>query len=170
VEKPFLHLPTQFIRDLPWGTIGMDFMNPNQAAHGDREAGFLPTRMRLARKVVVGHWTDPEVRDRPAAWMRAARAWHDWQGAKFVRFGDNMRQVVVTEGGYKGFTDTFEDLHVPPPNPRYGHAAADGRRLRLRRRGRLESCRARPRDEGHGSSIPLQRPRFHGVSFDHARV
>jgi L-arabinose isomerase len=76
----------------------MDFMNLNQAAHGDREAGFLHTRLRLNRKVVVGHWSDSEVQDRVAVWMRAARAWHDWQGGKFARFGDNMRQVAVTEG------------------------------------------------------------------------
>jgi len=98
LQKPFVHLHTQFNRDLPWETIDMDFMNLNQAAHGDREAGFIHTRMRLARKVVVGHWSDPEVHDRLGAWMRAARAWHDWQGAKFARFGDNMRQVAVTEG------------------------------------------------------------------------
>jgi L-arabinose isomerase len=98
LRKPFVHFHTQFNRDLPWGEIDMDFMNLNQAAHGDREAGFLHTRMRLGRKVVVGHWQDPEVQDRLAAWMRAARAWHDLQGAKFARFGDNMRQVAVTEG------------------------------------------------------------------------
>ena len=96
--KPFVHLHTQFNRDLPWGEIDMNFMNLNQAAHGDREAGFLHTRMRLNRKVVVGHWEDAEVQDRLGAWMRAARAWHDLQGAKFARFGDNMRQVAVTEG------------------------------------------------------------------------
>jgi L-arabinose isomerase len=98
LRKPFLHLHTQFNRDLPWGEIDMDFMNLNQAAHGDREAGFIHTRMRLGRKVVVGHWSDSEVQDRIAAWMRAARAWQDWQGAKFARFGDNMRYVAVTEG------------------------------------------------------------------------
>ncbi len=98
LNKPFLHLHTQFNRDLPWDAIDMDFMNLNQSAHGDREAGFLHTRMRLERKVVVGHWQDPEVLERMAAWMRAARAWHDWQGARFVRFGDNMREVAVTEG------------------------------------------------------------------------
>ena len=76
----------------------MDFMNLNQSAHGDREAGFIHSRMRLNRKVVVGHWSDPEVHDRIGAWMRAARAWHDWQGARFCRFGDNMREVAVTEG------------------------------------------------------------------------
>jgi L-arabinose isomerase len=98
LKKPFLHLHTQFNRDLPWSTIDMDFMNLNQAAHGDREAGFIHTRMRLGRKVVVGHWSDTEVQDRIGAWMRAARAWHDWQGARLVRFGDNMRNVAVTEG------------------------------------------------------------------------
>lgn len=98
LKKPFLHLHTQFNRDLPWGTIDMDFMNLNQAAHGDREAGFIHTRLRLGRKVVVGHWSDAEVQQRIGAWMRAARAWHDWQGAKVIRFGDNMRQVAVTEG------------------------------------------------------------------------
>jgi len=98
LRKPFLHLHTQFNRDLPWSTIDMDFMNLNQAAHGDREAGFIHTRMRLGRKVVVGHWSDVEVQDRIGAWMRAARAWQDWQGGKFCRFGDNMRQVAVTEG------------------------------------------------------------------------
>lgn len=98
LNKPFLHLHTQFGRDLPWSGIDMDFMNLNQSAHGDREAGFIHTRMRLNRKVVVGHWQDPEVVDRIAAWVRAARAWHALQGAKFVRFGDNMRQVAVTDG------------------------------------------------------------------------
>ena len=98
LKKPFVHLHTQFNRDLPWSTIDMDFMNLNQAAHGDREAGFMHTRMRLGRKVVVGHWADPEVHDRLGAWARAARAWYDLQGAKFARFGDNMRQVAVTDG------------------------------------------------------------------------
>ena len=98
LKKPFCHLHTQFNRDLPWSTIDMDFMNLNQAAHGDREAGFIHTRLRLNRKVVVGHWSDDEVQQRVGSWIRVARAWHDWQGAKFARFGDNMRQVAVTEG------------------------------------------------------------------------
>lgn len=98
LTKPFLHLHTQYNRDLPWGEIDMDFMNLNQAAHGDREAGFIHTRLRLNRKVVVGHWTDPEVQQRIGGWMRVARAWHDWQGAEFARFADNMRYVAVTEG------------------------------------------------------------------------
>lgn len=98
LRKPFLHLHTQFNRDLPWGTIDMDFMNLNQAAHGDREAGFLHTRLRLPRKVVVGHWSDPEVQGRIGAWARVARAWQDLRTARFCRFGDNMREVSVTEG------------------------------------------------------------------------
>ena len=98
LSKPFLHLHTQFGRDLPWADIDMDFMNLHQSAHGDREAGHLHTRLRLRRKVVVGHWSDPATQEAVAGWMRVARAWADWQGGKFVRFGDNMRQVAVTEG------------------------------------------------------------------------
>ncbi len=98
LSKPLLHLHTQFNRDIPWKDIDMDFMNLNQSAHGDREFGFIMSRMRLNRKVVVGHWKDENVHARLDAWMRAAAAWHDWQGAKFCRFGDNMRQVAVTEG------------------------------------------------------------------------
>ena len=98
LNKPFCHLHTQFNRDLPWDSIDMDFMNLNQAAHGDREAGFLHSRMRLNRKVIVGHAADPEVQERLSVWTRVAHAWHDLQGAKFARFGDNMRYVAVTEG------------------------------------------------------------------------
>jgi L-arabinose isomerase len=98
LRKPILHLHTQFNRDLPWGTIDMDFMNLNQSAHGDREAGFIHSRLRLSRKVVVGHWSDPDVQRDLAVWSRAAAGWHDLQGAKFARFGDNMRNVAVTEG------------------------------------------------------------------------
>lgn len=98
LRKPLLHLHTQFNRDIPWGEIDMDFMNLNQSAHGDREFGFIMSRMRLRRKVVVGYWEDPQVQERINVWARAAAGWHDWQGARFVRFGDNMRQVAVTEG------------------------------------------------------------------------
>lgn len=98
LRKPLLHFHTQFNRDIPWNSIDMDFMNLNQSAHGDREFGFIMTRMRLNRKVVVGHWKDMEVQQRIAIWLRAAAGWHDWQGARFCRFGDNMRQVAVTEG------------------------------------------------------------------------
>lgn len=98
LRKPFLHLHTQFNRDIPWSDIDMDFMNLNQSAHGDREFGFIGSRMRLERKVVVGHWKDPEVHERIKVWARAACGWHDLQGARFARFGDNMREVAVTEG------------------------------------------------------------------------
>lgn len=107
LRRPFLHLHTQFHRDLPWGGIDMDFMNLHQAAHGDREAGFLHTRMRLGRKVVAGYWGDPSVQERVASWMGAARGWHEMQGTKFVRFGDNMRQVAVTEGDKVSAEMTF---------------------------------------------------------------
>lgn len=98
LQKPILHLHTQFNRDLPWGDIDMDFMNLNQSAHGDREHGFIMTRMRINRKVVVGHWQDGEVVESIAVWTRAAAAWHDMQNLKVARFGDNMREVAVTEG------------------------------------------------------------------------
>lgn len=98
LQKPMLHLHTQYNRDIPWSSIDMDFMNLNQSAHGDREFGFMVSRMRKNRKVVVGHWQDPEVLGQINAWARAAAGWHDWQGAKFARIGDNMRYVAVTEG------------------------------------------------------------------------
>ncbi len=98
LQKPLLHLHTQFNRDIPWGDIDMDFMNLNQSAHGDREFGFILSRMRLNRKVVAGHWQDESVLKSIDIWARAASGRHDWQHAKFCRFGDNMRQVAVTEG------------------------------------------------------------------------
>jgi len=98
LQKPLLHLHTQYNRDIPWSSIDMDFMNLNQSAHGDREFGFIVSRMRKNRKVVVGHWQDPEVLSQISAWTRAAAGWYDWQGAKFARFGDNMRFVAVTDG------------------------------------------------------------------------
>ena len=98
LSKPFVHLHTQFNRELPWQTIDMDFMNLNQAAHGDREFGFIGSRMRINRKVVVGFWQDPEVVSELGTWTRAASAWHDAQQLKVARFGDNMRNVAVTEG------------------------------------------------------------------------
>lgn len=97
-QKPLLHLHTQYNRDIPWNSIDMDFMNLNQSAHGDREFGFMVSRMRLARKVVVGYWEDIAVLEQINGWSRAACGWYDWQGAKFARFGDNMRNVAVTEG------------------------------------------------------------------------
>ncbi|MGA8232360.1 MAG: L-arabinose isomerase [Candidatus Acidiferrales bacterium] len=98
LKKPFVHLHTQYNRNLPWSTIDMDFMNLNQAAHGDREFGYIVTRMGLSRKVIVGFWQDDDVLAEISRWTRAAAAWQDAQGLKIARFGDNMRDVAVTEG------------------------------------------------------------------------
>jgi L-arabinose isomerase len=98
LDKPFAHLHTQYNRDIPWREIDMDFMNLNQSAHGGREFGFICSRLRKNRKVIVGHWQDADVVKKLDIWMRAACAWHDWQGMKVARFGDNMREVAVTEG------------------------------------------------------------------------
>jgi L-arabinose isomerase len=98
LKKPFAHLHTQYNREIPWAEIDMNFMNLNQSAHGDREFGFIGSRLRLDRKVVVGHWQDEEVQARLGVWARAASAWADSQGARVARFGDNMREVAVTEG------------------------------------------------------------------------
>jgi L-arabinose isomerase len=98
LKKPFVHLHTQFNQEIPWADIDMDFMNLNQSAHGDREFGFIGSRMRLNRKVVVGYWQDGVVQQELGDWARAACAWHDWQTMKVARFGDNMRDVAVTEG------------------------------------------------------------------------
>jgi L-arabinose isomerase len=98
LRKPVAHFHTQYNQDIPWASIDMDFMNLNQAAHGDREHGFIMSRLRLNRKVVVGFWQDAAVQEKLGAWARAAAAWADWQDAKFARFGDNMREVAVTEG------------------------------------------------------------------------
>jgi L-arabinose isomerase len=98
LRKPFAHLHTQFNREIPWADIDMDFMNLNQAAHGDREFGFICTRLRKNRAVVVGYWQDADVQAELGVWARAAAAWADAQGGKVARFGDNMREVAVTEG------------------------------------------------------------------------
>ena len=98
LKKPYVHLHTQYNRDIPWSEIDMDFMNLNQSAHGGREFGFMASRLRQNRKVIVGHWQDEEVIHKLAIWTRTACAWHDGQGAKIARFGDNMRNVAVTEG------------------------------------------------------------------------
>jgi L-arabinose isomerase len=98
LSKPLAHLHTQYNQDIPWDDIDMNFMNLNQAAHGDREFGFMASRLRLNRKVVVGHWRDPEVQERLNVWTRVACAWADAQNARIARFGDNMRSVAVTDG------------------------------------------------------------------------
>ncbi len=98
LSKPMLHLHTQFNAEIPWSSINMDFMNLNQSAHGGREFGFINTRMGLNRKVVVGHWQDEEVIEKIAIWARVAAGWKATQTMKIARFGDNMREVAVTEG------------------------------------------------------------------------
>lgn len=98
LRKPLLHLHTQFNRDIPWDSIDMDFMNTNQSAHGDREYGFIGARMGVARKVVVGYWEDPAVRSKIGRWMSTAVGYTEGRRLKVARFGDNMRQVAVTEG------------------------------------------------------------------------
>ena len=98
LRKPLLHLHTQYNRDLPWAEIDMDFMNLHQSAHGDREFAFIQTRLRRGRKTVVGHWQDPVVAGALGGWARAAAGWHEAHRLRIARFGDNMREVAVTEG------------------------------------------------------------------------
>lgn len=98
LQKPLLHLHTQYNRDVPWDSIDMDFMNLNQSAHGDREYGFMGTRLNKARKVIVGYWGNKEVQNRVADWMTTAVGFNESQQIKVARFGDNMRTVAVTDG------------------------------------------------------------------------
>lgn len=98
LQKPMLHLHTQFNKEIPWGTIDMDFMNLNQAAHGDREFGYIGARLGIPRKIVVGHWSEAEVKADIAKWMSPAVAFTEGKSVKVARFGDNMRDVAVTDG------------------------------------------------------------------------
>ena len=204
LDKPLLHLHTQANVELPWSTIDFDFMNLNQAAHGDREFGYIQSRLAVRRKTVVGHVTDPRVAAQVATWTRAAAGWAATRALRLARFGDNMRYVAVTEGdkteaervfgvqvntwGVNDLADAvadvsqsevdtlvaeYEDSYDVVPELRRGGerhdslrdgaaielglrsfldggAAADGRRLWLRRGRRLEDGRARPRGQGDG--------------------
>ncbi|WP_232668136.1 L-arabinose isomerase [Pseudonocardia sp. TRM90224] len=98
LRRPLLHLHTQANRALPWASIDMDFMNLNQAAHGDREFGYIGARLGVVRTVVAGHVDDPAVGERIEAWTRATRAWAEVRSLRLARFGDTMRDVAVTEG------------------------------------------------------------------------
>ncbi len=98
LKKPLLHFHTQFNAEIPWNDIDMDFMNLNQSAHGDREFGHICTRMRIRRKVVVGHWTDEETLKKIAVWEKVCVAWADSQDMLILRFGDQMNNVAVTDG------------------------------------------------------------------------
>lgn len=107
LNKPWLHLHTQFNAALPWSDINMNYMNTHQSAHGDREFGFIGTAMRKERKVVAGHWQRADVQRQIDDWCRAAMGWHESQNLKVARFGDNMRQVAVTEGNKVSAQITF---------------------------------------------------------------
>ena len=98
LKKPLCHLHTQYNAEIPWASIDMDFMNLNQSAHGDREFGFMMSRMRKKRKIVVGHWEDDKVLRKLGIWTRVALGWDELQNLKVARIGDNMREVAVTEG------------------------------------------------------------------------
>ena len=98
LKKPLCHLHTQFNAEIPWASMDMDFMNLNQSAHGDREFGFIMSRMRKKRKVVVGHWEDERVQKKLGIWSRVVLGWDEFQNLKVARIGDNMREVAVTEG------------------------------------------------------------------------
>lgn len=98
LNKPYMHLHTQFNAELPWAEINMDYMNLHQSAHGDREFGYIGTRLRQDRRVVVGHWQQERVQQEIDDWLRVAMGWAESQSLKVARFGDNMRQVAVTEG------------------------------------------------------------------------
>ena len=98
LRKPLAHFHTQYNTDIPWSEIDMDFMNENQSAHGGREFGFMASRLRKNRKVIVGHWKDDSARKQLGNWARVAAGWHVFQSTKVARIGDNMRQVAVTEG------------------------------------------------------------------------
>jgi L-arabinose isomerase len=97
-KKPLLHLHTQFNEEIPWSQIDMDFMNLNQSAHGDREFGFITSRLRKPRKIVVGYWKDKSTQEKIASWMRVCSGWADAQNMRIIRFGDNMNNVAVTDG------------------------------------------------------------------------
>ena len=98
LQKPLLHLATQYNESIPWKTIDMDVMNLNQSAHGDREYGFINARLNKQNKIVVGYWKRPEIQKEIADWMDVAVAYNESFGIKVARFGDNMRNVGVTEG------------------------------------------------------------------------
>lgn len=98
LKKPYLHVNTQYNRDIPWNDIDMDFMNLNQSAHGDREHGYIAARMHLKRKVVAGYWKDENVQNKIDVWMRAAVGAAESRKLRVLRISDNMRNVAVTDG------------------------------------------------------------------------
>ena len=164
LDKPLLHLHTQANVALPWADIDFDFMNLNQAAHGDREFGYIQTRLAVRRKTVVGHVSDPRVVDQVATWARAAAGWAATRALKLARFGDNMRFVAVTEGdkteaeavfGVQVNTWGVNDLAkaVADVDPADVDALVDGVPGQLRRRDRTPDRKGAPpvapRRRGH---------------------
>ncbi len=107
LNKPYLHINTQFNRNIPYDSIDMNFMNTNQSAHGDREHGFITARLRMKRKVICGYWEDKAMRERMGSWMRSAVGAVFSRSLKVMRLGDNMRYVAVTEGDKIGAEKTF---------------------------------------------------------------
>ena len=169
--KPLLHLHTQANESLPWSTIDMDFMNLNQAAHGDREFASIQTRMGLERKTVFGHVSDPEVQASVGRWARAAAGHHTLRHLALARFGDNMRQVAVTEGDKVEAQIRFGVVgqHVGRQRPRRGgrpsgrsRGRCSGRRVlrplpgRVRAGSRRRAARIPPRRRRHrGRAAPV---------------
>jgi L-arabinose isomerase len=186
LQKPYLHLHTQWNRDLPWGSIDMDFMNLNQAAHGDREFGFICTRLRQSRKVVVGHWQDDQVHAEVGTWMRAACGWAGTRRLKVARFGDNMREVAVTEGdkvaaqrqfGYSvnGYgvgdlvavinqvSDAETDVLLKQYREQYQVKASDAQQANLREQARIEAGMRRFLEAGGFSAFTTTFEDLHGL-------
>ncbi len=135
LRKPLLHLHTQANVELPWDTIDFDFMNLNQAAHGDREYAYVATRLGVARTTVVGHVSNPAVTARVGSWVRGAAGWAATHELRLARFGDNMRNVAVTEGDKTEAEPVrCEREHVGRERPRArGRGGLRGRRRRSRR-------------------------------------
>jgi len=191
LQKPFVHLHTQYNQDIPWSTIDMDFMNLNQSAHGGREFGFIGARMRIDRTVIVGHWRNKSVLDQLGRWARVALAWNDSQGMKVARFGDNMREVAVTEGnkvsaqiqfGYSvngygvgdlvayvnGFSDAEADDLLVEYDDRYDVQADLGpngpRRCELREAARIELGMQAFLEEGGFKAFTTTFEDLHGLA------
>jgi len=186
LQKPFCQLHTQMNRDIPWDTIDMDFMNLNQTAHGGREFGFIGSRLRKERKVIVGYWEDPSVQDRLDTWMRAAAAKADAGVLTVARFGDNMREVAVTEGdkveaqrvfGYSvsgyglgdlakhvdGAGEPAVDSLVAEYESAYACAKGDDHRARVRTAARLEIGMRSFLEEGVFKAFTTTFENLHGL-------
>lgn len=186
LNKPLLHLHTQFHRDIPWSSIDMDFMNLHQSAHGGREFGFIGSRLRIERKVVVGHWQDEESRNRIKVWLRAALAVQESKTMKIARFGDNMREVAVTEGdkveaqirfGYSvsgyglgdlnsyinGASDSEIDRLMEEYGDSYIMPQENELRSRIREAARIEAGMSHFLNEGGFSAFTTTFENLHGV-------